>query len=175
MTDHTADNIPSTGPASELEPVTDAQLAAEPRVAVLDALRRGADDLEGLARRIEVAADAELARRGAASPPVRPRLVLVSTGTRRAGARADRREELAPLFARALRPAMFAAAAATLLAVGLARWGGTSAATATGQELSDASAVQALSLHDPSAQWPDQARAPSVDALGRAIGLGGAP
>lgn len=177
MTHHKADDFSSETP----EPVTDAQLASEPALPALRAFQHGAAEHDALARRIAAAADAELARRREVrlrdaqvrddvSQPARgPRLVVVPGG-RRVG----RREDLAPVIARALRPALLAAAAAGLFAIGLAGWG-TSATPALGQELSDASAVQALSLHDPNAQWPDQARAPSVDALGRAIGLGGAP
>ncbi len=171
MTDHRADDMAPT----DLDPVTDAQLAAEPPPPELGAYARSAAEYDALARRIEAAASAELTRR-AALRGGRPPLVVVRTthAAGRVAGRARGRDELTPLFARALRPALFAAAAAGLLAVGLARLG-TGPGSATGQELSDASAVQALSLHDPSAQWPDQARAPSVDALGRAIGLGGAP
>ncbi|GJG86688.1 hypothetical protein tb265_18690 [Gemmatimonadetes bacterium T265] len=163
MTDHTADHFPPGPPSDD---VTAEQLASEPALALLGALRLTAADEDALARRIEAAAAAELARRREGTVH-RPRLVVTSV-PRRSAVR-----DLAPLIARALRPAMLAAAAAAVFAVGLSEWSGTT--EPTGQQVSDASAVQALNLHDPSAQWPDQASAPTVDALGRAIGLGGAP
>lgn len=164
MTDHTADHFPPE-PAM-IDDMTAEQLASEPALPMLHALRLTASDHDALAQRIEAAAAAELARRR--GPP------LVVTRLHRLPAGRD----LAPVIARALRPALLAAAAAGLFAVGL--WhqtagSSTGSSEAAGQQLSDASAVQALSLYDPSAQWADQGRAPTVDALGRAIGLGGAP
>ncbi len=179
MTDHTADHFPPE-PAMP-DDVTAEQLASEPAIPALRALRLSTPDSDALVRRIEAAAGGELARRqhvhaarlhDGAVPAGGTRLVVL-----RSEARADRRSparDLSPFIARALRPALLAAAAAAVLAVGLS-WQSAASGDATGQQLSDASAVQALSLHDPSAQWADQARAPTVDALGRAIGLGGAP
>ena len=169
MTHDTADDF---SPES-LEPVTVEQLATEPAPGALHMLRLSAVGYDALAHRIEAAAAAELARRRAERPVfAAPRLIVTSGGQARRRGSMD--SDLAPLLARALRPALLAAAAAGLFAVGLSQRSGTANDT-TGQQLSDASAVQALSLHDPSAQWVDQARAPTVDALGRAIGLGGAP
>lgn len=163
MTDHT------------LEDVSPEQLASEPALAELRAMRLTAADFDALVLRVEAAADAELMRRRHAhrdGTSARRSLVVTRGDTR--GARRSGTRDLAPLLARTVRPALLAAAAAALFALGLSRQS-AGANEATGQQLSDASAVQALSLHDPSAQWADQARAPSVDALGRAIGLGGAP
>ena len=136
---------------------TEAELAAEPALPALGALALTPAAHDALARRIEAAAAGELARRALAHAVQHaPR-----GGRHSAAARAH------------ARPALFAAAAAAVFAVGLARTG--ESAEAAGQQVSDATAVQTLNLHDPSAQWADQARAPSADALGRAIGLGGAP
>lgn len=169
MTEHTPDSVSPDSVSPE-------QLASEPAVAALYPLRLTATDFDALVSRIEASAEPELARRRrafTARTPAPPPLVVTRT-SKRFGARRSADRDVMPLLARAVRPALLAAAAATLFAVGLSRQG-AGAAEATGQQVSDASAVQALSLHDPSAQWPDQARAPSVDALGRAIGLGGAP
>ncbi len=160
MTDHTADHFPPE--AAMTDDVTAEQLASEPALPLLRALRLTASDHEALALRIEAAATTELAcRRG-------PRLVV--TRTRRPSVGRD----LASVIARALRPALLAAAAAGLFAVGLSSQS-VASNEAAGQQVSDASALRALSLYDPSAQWAEQGRAPTVDALGRAIGLGGAP
>lgn len=173
-----------------LHDISEAELAAEPPFVALGDYRLDAAAYEALARRVEAAAAGELERRrqGAATAVAIPTApARASTATGRASWRTYRRAtttrapdagDLAPVLARALRPALLAAAAAALLAVGLARQGGATGATgadAAGQQLSDATAVQALNLHDPSAQWVDQGHAPTVDALGRAIGLGGAP
>ncbi len=153
---------------------TPAQWAAEPAHPALATWRLTPAAYDALARRVEAAAAPELARRAAAAPAAgsRPRLILRPARGAPSGRPTVR--ELTPLLARALRPAMLAAAAAGLLAVGIARRA-PGAGDRVGEQLSDATAVQALNLHDPSAQWPDQASAPSADALGRAIGLGGAP
>ena len=166
MTQHTADDLFPEAP----EPVTSEQLATEPAHPALRAWQLSAPAHDALALRIEAAAAAELTRRreAAAARVGRPQLTVLRGDPRSAG------RDLTPLFARALRPALVAAAAAALFAIGFAQQG-NSATEAVGQQVSDATAVQALSLHDPSAQWADQARAPTVDALGRAIGLGGAP
>lgn len=172
MTDHTADDL---SPEPAIDDVTAEQLAAEPALAILAVLRATAADSDALVQRIEGAATAELMRRRSVVAS-RPQLVVLPTR----GLPARRRpagRDLAALLARALRPALLAAAASGVLAFGLSRQRSAGDATgdAAGVQLSDASAVQALSLHDPTAQWADQARAPTVDALGRAIGLGGAP
>ena len=156
------------------EPVTSEQLATEPAHPALRAWHLTAPAYDALAVRIEAAAAGELARRrDAVGLLAYPPLTLLRTTSQPRGARAAGRD-LTPLLARALRPALVAAAAAVLFAVGLARRG-NGGNDGSGTQLSDASAVQALSLHDPSAQWADQGRAPTVEALGRAIGLGGAP
>lgn len=82
-----------------------------------------------------------------------------------------------PLLAPAARPVWLAMAAVAALAVGLVPHG-PAAETAAGQPVSDVSgihsaAVEALGLDDPRARWLDETRAPSADALSRAIGLGG--
>lgn len=123
---------------------------------------RGPAGWEALAARIEAAAAPELARRAAGG-----RTTVRGTTVR----------ELAPVLARALRPAFLAAAAALLMAVGLS-WGtAADAAPAAGDEapagqlVSDASVAQALAVREADAPWLAEGQAPSREALARAIGV----
>lgn len=127
---------------------------------------REAAHWEALAARIEAAAAPELARRAALPrvPGMGGAMVI----------------ELAPVLARALRPAFLAAAAALVAAVGLSRGtsGGATAGgvvagdeLASGQLVSDASVAQALLVREADAPWLAEGRAPSREALARAIGV----
>lgn len=118
---------------------------------------RGAARWEALAARIEAAAAPELARRAAG-----PGTAVI---------------DLAPVLARALRPALVAAAAALLVAVGLSLGTATDAGGAvsdeapTGQLVSDASVAQALLVRAADAPWLAEGRVPSREALARAVGV----
>lgn len=120
----------------------------------------GAARWEALAARIERAAAPELTRRAAQ--------------TRDGGAVVF---DLVPLLARALRPALLAAAAALALAVGLGRGAWSAAGTAesgdvaAGQLVGDASVARALRVADNDAVWLAEGASPSRDALASAIGL----
>ena len=99
---------------------------------------------EALARRIEAAAAAELARRRPAAP------------------------DLALFLARARRPALLAAAAAAAFAVVTARLARPDDAIAESQPVGVA---QALRVDEPAATWLVAGRAPSTADLAREIGL----
>lgn len=145
---------PAGGPGGDEEPAVDLRALAG---------ARGPADWEALAARIEAAAAPELARRAAG---------------RRMTGRGTTVPDLAPVLARALRPAFLAAAAALLVAVGLS-WGGAAADAATaagddapaGQLVSDASVAQALAVREADAPWLAEGQAPSREALARAIGV----
>jgi hypothetical protein len=123
---------------------------------------RSAADWEALAARIERAAEPELARRARATSGVL---------------------DFIPVLARSVRPALIAAAAALLLAVGLVpretpvestELAATpsvipAADVVVGQLLSDASDERPVV--NPDAAWIAQQRAPSTTALAAEIGL----
>jgi hypothetical protein len=147
------DDEPASVPAGDDEPAVDLRaLAGAPGAA------SGAGRWEALAARVEAAAAPELARRAAGG-----------------GGRGGVVFDLVPVLARALRPALFAAAAALLAAVGLSR--GVAADSAAGDEVpvgqlvSDASVAQALRVREADAPWLAGGEAPSREALARAIGV----
>jgi hypothetical protein len=121
----------------------------------------GATRWEALAARIDAAAAPELARRAAA---------------RASGGTGTPVRDLAPLLARALRPALAAAAAAALVVgTGLTRGGSDAAADdagTAGQLVSAAEVAEALRVGDDEAAWLARGAAPSREALARAVGLG---
>ena len=146
------------GASYEDEPPIDLSLLAAPRRG------RAPTDWEALAARIERAAEPELARRARAATGVL---------------------DFMPVLARSLRPALVAAAAALLLAVGLVprETPVESIDVATGplvrdavarHLLSDASDARAIP-ETPDAAWIAQQQAPSATALAEAIGLGELP
>jgi hypothetical protein len=134
----------------------------------LSALRHGRADSpasaarwEALAARIEAAAGPELARRAAERGTVL---------------------DIVPLLARALRPALAAAAAvAMVVGSGVARRAQEARASdgipeelAAGQLVTPAQVAQALRVDDAEAAWLARGAAPSQEALAEAVGLGGA-
>lgn len=143
--------VPTGGPGGDEEPAIDLRALVG---------GRGAAAWEALAARIDAVAAPELARRAA-----------------QATGRGATVRDLMPVLARTLRPALLAAAAAFLVAVGLSRGGETADAMAAaddapaGQLVSDPSVAQALAVRDADAPWLAEGRAPSRDALARAIGL----
>ena len=178
--------------ASERDPGARRVPAAEPIVPIpagtslddepalaLDALRRvgGADTrtatrLGALAARIDVAAAPELARRAAASGA--RVLPLRATPTPPASGPSD---DALLYLGRALRPALFAAAAALLVAVALGRGDASAPSAATeplpSQLVAEATAEQALSVDAQDAEWIAGRRLPSDDEFVRAIAAGG--
>ena len=145
------------GASFEDEPPIDLSLLATPRRG------RAPTDWEALAARIERAAEPELARRARATAGVL---------------------DFMPVLARSLRPALVAAAAALLLAVGLVprETPVESVEVASGlvreavahQLLSDAGDQRAIPAASDAA-WIAQQQAPSATALAEAIGLGELP
>ena len=139
------------GASFDDEPPIDLSLLAAPRPG-----GRPAADWEALAARIERAAEPELARRARAASGVL---------------------DFVPVLARSLRPALVAAAAALLLAVGLVPREAplestemtASADPVASPLLSRAEGDSALENSD--AAWIAQQRAPSATALAEAIGL----
>jgi hypothetical protein len=140
------------GASFDDEPPIDLSLLAAPRPG-----GRPAADWEALVARLERAAEPELARRARAATGVL---------------------DFIPVLARSLRPALIAAAAALLLAVGLVprevpldaiEVAASASDPVAGQLLSDASDERAPENSD--AAWIAQQRAPSATALAEAIGL----